>query len=276
MERAQEIIAKVRNGKLDPVRNLLSMEQWVTRLSRSFEEFASSVQNGKYLNGISPKEAWIASLQRRPLRKLPENLRYLLSTHKKPVKVHRHGIVLHIGGQEHHYFNDDAGRYIGKRILAYYSVEHPELLTCSDLKRQHFFTVRRVVAPSVTATNEQLREAYSAKNGHLKFVRNLYDEIRHDFVANIIRDDQASEAVQAGGEFHNREVEQFKIEKTEQARQLRKLARVSRRTGIAIPAKNIRHPEHVAEAMEDEQQAWARIEAKQKDSAGSAGLEATI
>ena len=73
------------------------MEEWGARLDATFEEFNADAQNGKMLAGDSPFEAWRAGVENSPLRKLPDNARYLLASHCKRVTVRQHGITLAIG-----------------------------------------------------------------------------------------------------------------------------------------------------------------------------------
>ncbi|HEV8492606.1 MAG TPA: hypothetical protein VGR76_10050, partial [Candidatus Angelobacter sp.] len=125
-EQIQDFRARVRAGKEHPGNELLSMEQWRDRISETLMAFAQDPQNGKRLNGISPLEAWTAALDKRPLRKLPDAMRYLLATHKKPVRVTQQGITLQVRGQKFVYYNEHTGRFIGHEVLAFFNWDCPE------------------------------------------------------------------------------------------------------------------------------------------------------
>ncbi len=79
MERAQEIIGRCKRGTEDPRNHFLSMEQWRDRISECLNEYLADPQNGKMLDSLSPAEMWA---QRQPLRKLPDEARYILATHR--------------------------------------------------------------------------------------------------------------------------------------------------------------------------------------------------
>ena len=131
-------------------------------------------QNGKMLEGHAPAEAWAAEISQRPLKQLPAEARYILSTHKKTVTVRQEGIVLTIRGKRLLYYNEHTGPLIGQEVLAFYNLEMPELLTVCDMKRQNYFSVARVELPAMSATKEQLEGSqpapegtHGARQGHL-------------------------------------------------------------------------------------------------------------
>ena len=190
MERMQEFIASARKGKEHPGNELREMNEWVDRISRTIEEFNNDPQNGKMLPGISPFEGWQQGLERRPLRQLPPECRYMVATHKEPVTVRQEGIVLkNIGRAPMLYANEETGKLIGRKVLAYYNIDNPDLLTVSDLNRQNYFTVKRILLPSISATKEQFAQAHSQIAGHMKTAKTLYGRIEHPLVSTITRDD---------------------------------------------------------------------------------------
>lgn len=263
-ERMQDFIARVRVGKEDPRNGLLSMEEWVNKISQDLEEFARDPQNGEMLPGVSPEEAWIEGLKTRPMRKLADNERYILATHKQPVIVRNNGITLKIGKHRLVYCNEETGRRMNQRVLAFYNIDNPDLLTCSDMDRQNYFSVRSVKAAAMNATPEEMATAQAAVNGHMKQVKALYGSLQHKIIATITRDDRTSSEVQELGEFHNRELERFKQERAAKSQQRRQLARAAETAGIPVDVQNVRNPDAAREALEDGQQAWARIRAKQE------------
>jgi hypothetical protein len=127
------------------------MEQWGDRISQCLTEFLHDPQNGKMVNGCTPAEMWET---RQPLRKLPDEARYLLATHSVRVKVRQEGIILSIRGKRLAFYNEGTGAMIGRDVFAYYNIEQPELLTVSDLERKTFFTVKNHTLPAMSATRK--------------------------------------------------------------------------------------------------------------------------
>jgi hypothetical protein len=265
MERMQDKIARARRHKLDPGSFLLPMKEWGARLDATFEEFNADPQNGKMLAGASPSEAWRAGLDGKPLRKLPDNARYLLASHCKKVKVGQHGISLTIGGERMLYANEQAGALIGREVLAYYHVDYPDLLTVADLNRQNSFTVKRLLLPAMSATKEQLGEVHAAIAGHRRAAKVIYGNIRHPAISTITRDNEQDAATAALGDFDNREVAAFESEQSATTRKLRKIQRTAAVTGIPVP-RNIRNPDRVQQDMEEEQKILERYSRRQQPS----------
>jgi hypothetical protein len=117
------------------------MEQWRNRVSAILQEFADDPQNGKMLPGVSPAEAWwngIAGkpgVADKPLRHLPDNARFTLASHKRPVNVTPQGIRFGVGRREYVFWGEALAPYINRQVLAFFNLECPELLTCANLDR---------------------------------------------------------------------------------------------------------------------------------------------
>jgi hypothetical protein len=262
MERLQDKIALARRHKLGAATFLLSMEEWGTRLDKCFKDFAADPQNGKMLSGSSPNEAWRNGLQKPP-RKLPDNSRYMLSTHCKRVTVRQPGILLTIGGEKMLYCNADTGRFIGREVLVYYHIDFPDLLTVSDLNRQNYFTVKGISLPAMSATKAQFNEVHSAIAGHRKAAKVIYGNIRHPFITTITRDNEQDPAAAELGEFHNRQIEQHETEQAAATRKLRKIQRTAAAAGIAVP-QDIRNLEHVQQGLDLQKEVLERIALRQQ------------
>ncbi len=263
MERMQDKLARARRHKLDPASFLLTMEQWGERLDATFEEFNADPQNGKMLAGASPFEAWRAGLESKPVRKLPDNARYLLASHCKRLTVRQSGITLTIGGERMLYANEHTGALIGREVLAYYHVDYPDLLTVADLNRQNPFTVKRLLLPAMTATKGQLGEAHAAIAGHRQAAKVIYGGIRHPVISTIARDNEQDADSAALGEFQNREMAAFETEQSADTRKLRKIQRTAAAAGIATP-RNIRNPDRVQEGLDREREIMERLARKRK------------
>ena len=263
-ERIQDFLARARRGTADPAKNLLTMEQWAARLDQIFAGYNNDPQNGKMLAGQSPAEAWLAGLQRKPLRQLPNDARYLLATHQKQVRVHSQGIVLTIGGNKKVFCNDRTGQLAGRDVLAFYNLDCPDLLTVSDLNRQNYFTVKAISLPAMSATKEQFAAVHEQIAAHRKAAITIYGNIHRPSAHTITRDNDVSEETMELGRFVNLEAEQFQEEQSATTRKLRKISRDATALGLSIP-RNVRNPDRVQEGIDVTAVGLARIESRESN-----------
>lgn len=264
-ERVQATLSRARRGDKTALASLPTLDEWRRTVRAVLDEFAHEPQNGKMLQGASPAEMWNDAISRRPLRKLPEEARYILATHRKPVRVHQHGITIKIRGKELLYANEHTGPLIGRDVLAFYNVEAPELLTVSDMKRQKFFTVPRIELPAMSATSEQFAQVHAQVRGHQAAARALYGEIRHDLVSTVTRDADHDEETRKLGQFHNAEVEAHTAQKSERTRKLSRIQKTAAITGATFNGP-IRNPDRVLQGQDLEAAVRARLAAKENQS----------
>lgn len=261
-ERVQKLLGRARHGDEASLQKFPTPDEWRSTVRDVLNEFAHDPQNGKMLNGATPAEAWNEANSRRPMRRLSDDARYILATHKKPTRVRQEGIVLTIRGQKYIYANEHTGALIGRDVLAFYNVESPELLTVSDMQRQNFFSVKRIELPAMSATGEQFAEARSQIRGHRSHAKALYGEVRHDMISTITRDRDHDEATKQLGKFHNAEVQAHTQQKTERTRKLRKIQTAAALNGAPMTSP-VRNPDRVLQGIELEKEARARL-AKQE------------
>ena len=260
-ERVQTLLSRARTGHENALASLPTPDEWRRTVRAVLDEFAHDPQNGKMLDGSTPAEAWGEAIARRPLRRLPDEARFILATHKKPVRVRQEGIVLTIRGQKFLYASEQTGALIGRDVLAYYNVEAPELLTVSDMKRQNFFSVQRIELPAMSATGEQFAQVNAQLRGHRASAKALYGEVRHDLAFTVTRDADHDDATKELGRFHNAEVRAHTAQKSERAGKLRKIQTAAATSGTVVSG-NIRNPDRVLQGMELERAARARLAAK--------------
>jgi hypothetical protein len=138
------------------------------------EEYNNARNDGAMTRGLTPTQAW-KNFQSDPLVKLPDEARYLLAHHKRPVTVGRNGIVLRFGKQSFVYRNAKTGELRGKEVLAWFNPELPELLAVTDMNRENCFTVERAEdVPAMDATPDELHRAMASVNEHNGYARQRY------------------------------------------------------------------------------------------------------
>jgi hypothetical protein len=265
MEREQETIMRANRGNATAISKFPTQAQWAEQIRVVLAAFAQDPQNGEMVNGQAPAEAWAAEIQARPLRKLPDEARYILSTHQKEITVRQEGIVLTIRGQRRVYFNEHTGRLIGQRVLAFYNLEMPELLTVSDMTRSNYFSVQAVKLPAMTATREQLQDVRELRNAHMAPAKAIFGRIKHPVISNITRDNDQGATSRELGRFHNAEMERVKVEKSATDKKVRRARQKLTQAGFDPDRMRVKNPDRVAEAAE---RISARIDAlKRKEAA---------
>ena len=110
-------------------------------------------------------------------------------------------------------------------MLAFYNLEMPELLTVSDMDRKHYFTVRAIKLPAMSASREQLAEANKLRKAHMAPAKVIFNSIKHEVISTITRDNEQGDEAKEFARFQNEETEKFKKERTAQERTTRRIRR---------------------------------------------------
>ncbi len=258
-EAMQDFLGKARRGTVHPGKKLLKDTEWQERIAQVLKEYAAEPQNGKMLPGISPQELWCAGIERHPLRKLPDDARYILATHKRLVTVRECGIVLKVPGLGAVCFaNEHTGRLVGQKVLAFVNIDEPLLLTVSDMNREKYFSVKGLVAPAMSATEDDFEAANHGIAGHNNEVKGLYGRLEHGFINTVVRDGRYSPETKALGAFNSQEVAKAQEERQSDNRTLSKINARAAAAGVRINP-HIKNPARVLQGLELEKQAREKI-----------------
>jgi len=269
-ERVQALIARAQRQDREALAKFPTAPEWAAKITAVLEEFAHDPQNGKMLEGRAPAEIWSEALRARPMRKLADASRYILSTHQKTVKVRQEGIVLRIRGRSYVYYNEHTGPLIGREVRAFYNLEMPELLTVCDIKGRNYFSVGRVGLPAMSATRAKLAEVNEQRKGHMAHAKAIFGELRHEVVSTITRDGEHSQESRDLGRFNNEEMERVQAEKSEAGRKMRRLESELARQGIQLAAP-VRDADELLDAAKKRRIYLERLEAKEQRDPGTEG-----
>jgi hypothetical protein len=179
-ERVQKHKLAVESRKLHPAGYFLSVDEWTERLIQIFGRYNAEIQQGKMLNGLSPEQGF-SQLQdpSNPPVKFDARCRFLLSHHRRPVRITRNGIQIQIGKEAFVYRNAETGRHIGRDMLAWWNPETPEVLCVTDMNRENVFAVERAESvPALDATEEEMGEAMAQINAHGSYARERYRVVK--------------------------------------------------------------------------------------------------
>ena len=194
----KNFVRRARAGKETPESGALHISQFARLLSAIFEEFASEPQNGARLPGISPAEAWKAG---KPLRKLPDELRYILATCRRLVTVQPDGIrVLFSKKESWSYSGPQLAEHIGRQVWAHWHFDCPEFLTVMDMKKANApFSVKGVRLPANNASREQMADAHGQIDGFNRVAKTIAGGANNPFASSITRDNDYTPAQREAG-----------------------------------------------------------------------------
>lgn len=181
-ERMQKNLQAVRSGQVPGVEVLLTQQEFCEVIDSIIDQYNNDPQNGRYLDGLTPEQAYLKHLGSVPLVKLGRTTRYLLADTVEKVKIGRNGISLRRGKELFTYKNEETGRLKGKEVLAWFSPETPEILCVTDLKRQNPFTVERAQAvPLMGADPDLLAQELARNEEHNAYGKRLYKAVKQRF-----------------------------------------------------------------------------------------------
>lgn len=263
---------RCREDKEDPNEKFPSLDEWVAYYRGVLDEFRHEPQpKSRRLKGASPFQAWGDYVNTHSLKKLPEDMTYLLATHKKPVSLKADGIVMEINGQRHPFANGKLGEWYGRgvrQVLAFYNIEFPHLLHVSDMKRREFITLRQNVAPAMTAyrTAEGRTALATGQKNKRDFMANAtqrFSGINHPLINTITHDNAHTEESKALGRHINA------VTATERADAAAGIStapvgnRLAQAHGIYASA-DASEPTRQVVISDAEKAAWERLKAKRK------------
>ncbi len=191
---------RVLSGKEHPGNGFCSFADWSKRLADIFDKFANAPQNGARNPGLSPAESWRAGMATRALRKLPDDARWILATHRQLKKVTSRGLVIEFGKNiKWTYAGEQLARYIGRHVWTYYHFDFPELLTVQDEKRTTTFSVKGVRLPANWATASRLNESHAEITAFNRLPKAIASIAKNRVVNTITHDGDFTPAETAFG-----------------------------------------------------------------------------
>lgn len=223
-----------------------SAAEWFQRLQELVDQYNRTSQQG-ILTGATPDEAWEAHQRADdPPVALTGSIRYLLATHKLPVKVQSNGIVFQFGNQRFVYRNEATGRLIGRRMLAWFDPDNADFLCVTDERRENLLCVPRARAiPAMEATPEELSAAQASVSAHNAYAKVRYSQIKTAFIPRprVTVPDPATDSL--GRDMEAAQAAARREQKTE-ATARRIATRAGLPSGVVQLARNPDHMQRVA------------------------------
>jgi hypothetical protein len=175
---------QVRNGNAHPGEKYLSLDECNVKLSKQIDDFHEEKRGGR-IKGFSPMSRWLQDTERKELRTLQPNERWLISTHMTEKKVTPRGITLTIAGKLWNYAGPELRRFFGERVLVFSHIETPSLITVCDLKRKTFAHAEGTELPANGASKDQLRSVNQRIAAFNSLPKMVADLIHHPVIKKL-------------------------------------------------------------------------------------------
>lgn len=251
-----DFLRRVKAGKENPAALFLSMEQLRAAIDNALMEYTSEPHDKTniWIPGKTPEEAWLngiggfPGMKDKPLRKLPDTARHLLSTHRRMVQVSGKGIRFEVGGR-HLVFWGDAlipYKHVPGGIPVRWNLEEPELLHCFP-QGGAVFTLKARELNAWTATPEELAETGASRNRWVNSGKRLFDQMNHKLICTRQNDLEHSDAVHSEGVEIQKVTAEYRGQKAVEVKEDRRLKALA---GTLNIPQGIKNPERAIAAAQ--------------------------
>jgi len=162
-----------------------TLEEWRERLKQIFFDEYNNKRRGdrtRKIPGLTPLEAFRQRWTHNEQRKIPPEMRFLLSHHRVDnVPVTEDGIRLQFRNKMYRYFDGQTGHwetFVGKPVTAWVDPEAPEFATFTDRNMQNAFTVPLHVNPVPFEFEETYQTEQAKSWAHVNAGKRLYAELK--------------------------------------------------------------------------------------------------
>mgnify|MGYP001582843297 CR=1 FL=1 len=235
-ERVQKLKLEVERRKIHPAGHFYNAEEWFARLDELCARYNTTAQGGKMTLGKSPQEAFEQYQNPSdPPIKLDARCRYLLSHHKRPVKVTENGITLRFGKQAYTYRNEITGKLIGQMVLAWFNPEAPDVLVITDMNREKPVCLPLSYdVPAMDAPADILERELALIEEHQSYAKVRYSDLKRRFATPFRRNLVDAQTGDLGQAFQRAE-EDAKATQRAAANRVNKVRNISGRLNMPMP-----------------------------------------
>lgn len=235
-ERVQKLKLEVERRKIHPADHFYNAAQWFARLDELCARYNITAQDGKMTLGLSPQQAFEQhqNLSDPPI-KLDARCRYLLSHHKRPVKVTGNGITLRFGKQAFTYRNETTGKLIGQMVLAWFNPEAADALVITDMNREKPVCLPLSHdVPAMDAPTEILAREMALIEEHQSYAKVRYSDLKQRFATPFRRNLIDAQTGDLGQAFQRAE-EAAQATQQAAAKRINKVRNISNRLNMPMP-----------------------------------------
>jgi hypothetical protein len=244
----------VQSGDEHPSKFFYSKHEWTERLTELVHKYNGTPGRGKYLNGLTPKQAFEEHYTE-PLIKIPAQLERYLASHKRPVSLGRNGISFSFGKHEFTYTGRRTGELpIDWEGIAFFDPEDPDTCAFTDADGKNPFVLPKAPDLPLHDAPADLLEADRRRiRDHESYSKELYATLKPIFAEHFSKRQfrpafADAEAVETG-RIMRKETKRVSDEQKEGERRAARGRKAYRKLNIPVTETHLRRPGTVEHAQ---------------------------
>ena len=178
----------VQARRAEPGEHFLSFEEWDVELGKAIERYNDEVQAGRIINRLSPSQAFEKFWPKDdPPIKFDASCWHLLAHYVSERLVKTDGICFSLGNSHYRYFNDRTSKDRGRRVLAWFDPELPDLLGVTDLNGKNPYLVERAGTIPFDAESDDpaLKKELARAKAHDSYPQARFHVLKAKFAPNF-------------------------------------------------------------------------------------------
>jgi hypothetical protein len=177
----------VRSGQAHPGDfGWYSKEEWTQRLGEILTTYSNEPGEGKWLAGLTPKQAYDRHFTT-PLARIPENCRYLLSCNKIPAEIGANGLSFQFGKRRYTYKDERLGemRFRSRSAIAWFNPENPQLCGVTDESGENPIVVKIETSAPVHDGSAYVKHSKRENAAFERHAKEVYRSVKHVFATDF-------------------------------------------------------------------------------------------
>jgi len=182
-EETRVALRKVDARQMHPGDYFFSHEQWINTLHAICEDYNQEPQDGRYLQGLSPDQAFEKywNYEDPPIH-LDPVCRYRLANEVRSIKVSKGEVRFSVGKVQYEYCSPDILHLSGQNVLVWFDSGYPDLATVTTQDEKHPIVIeRKQTVPAFNAPDDLLAREIDRVNAPRLHARAIYRELRANF-----------------------------------------------------------------------------------------------
>ena len=227
-------LREIDSGAVHPSKYLLSRDELLAVFDDLIAEHNETVQQGVYLDNVSPLEFWNANQSEHGLLHLGSSASYLLANHRLLMKIGPKGLKLRksLGGGL--YADANTGRLAGRKMLVWVNPDDLSYIALTDVHRREkpIFVARVGPLPIHTAGRDAYKAEKAKVDAHNAYPLSVYRSIKPLLAVHKFRKLAVDRATVKMGEEMTAGMERAQVERKKKAAVTRKVSDLSRQLKV--------------------------------------------
>lgn len=234
-ERFQRVKRDIEAGRGEAAQQLLNSEEIAAAFGAICDRYNETPQDGRKLNGLSPKEGWERLQATEPRARFHAATHYFLASDVRKLRITRNGLTIQVGKQRFNYKGEETGKRQGEYVYAWFNPQRPEFLACTaDLAGRGVFSVERSYeVPAVDAPRDLLAAENAKIAAHNGYAQDLYHVVKNTLPKTSFKGQLLDRIGRQLGEEIEGQHKALTARRADEDRLDRDIGRKARRAGIS-------------------------------------------